>query len=85
MQQVETVGDCYVAVAGCPDARLDHASIMVRFARDIMLKMQTVVRQLEVSLGPDTADLSLRIGCHTGPGKRNCYGLQLPCQIRNLV
>jgi len=65
--KVETVGDCYVAVAGVPQPRPDHAVIMVRFARDIMRRMQQVVKGLEVSLGPDTGDLNIRIGLHSGP------------------
>jgi class 3 adenylate cyclase len=64
--QVETIGDSYVAVAGLPDPRRDHAVAMARFARDIMAKMKVLVRKLEVVLGPDTADLQLRIGLHSG-------------------
>ena len=30
LSQVETVGDCYVAVAGLPEARKDHAVAVVR-------------------------------------------------------
>jgi len=30
--KVETVGDCYVAVAGLPKPREDHAAVMARFA-----------------------------------------------------
>lgn len=38
--------------------------IAARFARDCMKKMQETVLKLEVTLGPDTADLDLRIGIH---------------------
>ena len=65
--KVETVGDCYVAAAGIPDYRKDHAAAMVRFAGDIMSKMSKLVKRLEITLGPDTGDLSLRIGIHSGP------------------
>jgi class 3 adenylate cyclase len=65
--KVETVGDCYVAVAGLPDPRKDHAVVMARFAKDCMHRMHSMTRKLEVSLGPDTTDLSLRIGLHSGP------------------
>jgi len=64
--KVETVGDCYVAVAGLPEPRADHAVVMARFARECMSRMQSVVRHLEVELGPDTAELSMRIGLHSG-------------------
>jgi len=65
--KVETVGDCYVAVSGLPDPRPDHAVVMARFARDIMAKMREKVQELEVTHGPDTGDLTLRIGLHSGP------------------
>jgi hypothetical protein len=65
--KVETVGDCYVAVAGLPEKRRDHAVVMARFARDILKKMNDVVRELESTLGPETGDLSIRIGLHSGP------------------
>jgi class 3 adenylate cyclase len=65
--KVETIGDCYVAVTGLPDPRKDHAVVMARFARDCMHRMNILVRKLEVTLGPDTADLSMRFGLHSGP------------------
>jgi len=52
--QVETVGDCYVAVAGLPDPRKDHATVMARFARDCMFRARALTKKLEVTLGPDT-------------------------------
>jgi class 3 adenylate cyclase len=65
--KVETVGDCYVAVAGLPNPRKDHAVAMARFARECMHRMHQLTRKLEVVLGPDTADLSMRFGLHSGP------------------
>lgn len=65
--KVETIGDCYVAVCGLPDHRKDHAVVMARFANDCLKKMNEVVKKLEVTLGPDTGDLTMRFGLHTGP------------------
>lgn len=65
--KVETVGDCYVAVCGLPDPRKDHAVVMARFARDCLRKMRPLCKQLELTLGPDTGDLNIRIGLHSGP------------------
>jgi class 3 adenylate cyclase len=64
---VETVGDCYVAVCGLPDPRADHAVVMARFAKDCMKKMGELTHHLATVLGPDTGDLSMRIGLHSGP------------------
>jgi Adenylate and Guanylate cyclase catalytic domain len=50
-----TIGDCYVAASGIPEPRTDHALAMARFAQDILQKCSIIVKQLEVSLGPDTA------------------------------
>jgi class 3 adenylate cyclase len=65
--KVETIGDCYVAVAGLPDPQEDHPIIMARFADSCYKKFVTTLKRLEVTLGPDTTDLSLRLGIHSGP------------------
>jgi len=64
---VETVGDKYVCVTGLPEPRKDHAVAMTRYARNILNAFQSRVRALEIVLGPDTSDLGLRIGMHSGP------------------
>jgi len=64
--KVETVGDCYVCVAGLPEPRKDHAQVMARFARETIRKVQLLVKQLETTFGPDTGDLGIRIGLHSG-------------------
>lgn len=66
--QVETVGDCYVAATGIPDPQPNYgAEIMVRFARTCLIRMNILTKELESQLGPGTAELSLRIGIHSGP------------------
>lgn len=64
---METIGDCYVAVCGLPEPNKDHALAMAKFARDCMEKMDQLVHKLEAKLGPDTGDLSMRFGLHSGP------------------
>jgi hypothetical protein len=64
--KVETVGDCYVAVCGLPEPREDHAVQVAKFARDCLHRMSALTSKLEVSLGPDTGDLKLRTGIHSG-------------------
>ncbi|KAL7555815.1 hypothetical protein ACA910_012397 [Epithemia clementina (nom. ined.)] len=65
--KVETIGDCYVAVAGVPDPQPDHAVIMARFAQDCMTKMHELLAVLVDCFGEDTLELELRIGLHSGP------------------
>jgi Adenylate and Guanylate cyclase catalytic domain/3'5'-cyclic nucleotide phosphodiesterase len=60
------VGDCYVAVTGLPKPRKDHAVVMVKFARECLRKMNSLTKKLEVRLGPDVSDLSMRVGIHSG-------------------
>lgn len=50
-----------------PDPRRDHAVAMCRFARDILYSFSTLTKSMEVTLGPDTGELGLRIGLHSGP------------------
>jgi class 3 adenylate cyclase len=64
--KVETIGDCYVAVTGLPDPQENHAVIMVKFADECMTKMKQLTTELAESLGPDTADLAMRVGLHSG-------------------
>jgi len=65
--KVETIGDCYMAVTGLPNPQKDHAVIMARFARDCRDQLNALTRSLEVSLGPETSDLTMRFGLHSGP------------------
>lgn len=65
--KVETIGDCYVAVAGLPEPRKDHAVVMAKFARDCRDKTYEITRALEKTLGPGTGDLQLRFGLNSGP------------------
>ncbi|CAB9496686.1 Receptor-type guanylate cyclase gcy [Seminavis robusta] len=65
--KVETIGDSYVAVTGCPTPQPRHALIMARFAAECMGAMRSVVQSLYTELGPDTADLTMRFGINSGP------------------
>ncbi len=64
--KVETIGDCYVAATGLPNAMNNHAVAMASFARRCLESMLEAVAELEESLGPGTADLGIRVGIHSG-------------------
>lgn len=64
--KVETIGDCYVAVTGIPNPQRDHATRMVKFARDCMTEMRNAVEDLAHTLGSDTRELEMRVGIHSG-------------------
>ncbi|KAL3939740.1 MAG: hypothetical protein SGBAC_005584 [Bacillariaceae sp.] len=66
MSRAESVGDSYVAVSGLPEPTDEHAVLACKFARSCLKKFQETTVKLEVTLGPDTADLALRIGIHSG-------------------
>ena len=40
---------------------------MVRFAQNCLMRFHYLTSELELSLGPGTADLGLRVGLHSGP------------------
>ena len=56
-----------MAACGLPEKRRDHAVVMARFARDCLVKTIELTQELEKTLGPDTGDLAIRIGMHSGP------------------
>jgi len=56
-----------VAVTGLPEPQAKHAIIMARFAQECLVKMAEVTRDLEKTLGPDTGELTMRFGLHSGP------------------
>ena len=66
-----TFEDCYVAVTGLPQPRKDHAIIMTYFAQNCLATMEQIKRKLAITLGPDTADLAIRVGLNSGPGKED--------------
>lgn len=57
---------CYMAVAGVPKVRDDHAILMVRFAKACVTKMSQLLPMLQDTLGNDTLDLAMRVGMHSG-------------------
>lgn len=65
--KIETIGDCYVAVTGLPQPQPNHALLMVKFARDCLARMPNLLKKLATTLGPDTCDLAMRVGIHSGP------------------
>eukprot|EP00980_Cylindrotheca_fusiformis_P024027 scaffold11398_cov125-Cylindrotheca_fusiformis.AAC.3 len=71
--KVETVGDCYVGVAGLPEPDKEHATNVCRFARDCVKTMKEITVKLEVTLGPDTSDLDVRVGIHSLPLTSQVY------------
>jgi class 3 adenylate cyclase len=65
--KVETIGDCYMAVAGLPNPQPNHARLMARFANECLLQIRETTSRLSDKLGEGTSDLTLRIGLHSGP------------------
>jgi len=59
--KIETIGDCYMAVTGCPATDDKHALHMAEFA-DAMLQAANDILGVDSSSG-----LQLRIGIHSGP------------------
>lgn len=60
LEKIKTIGDAYMAAAGLPDPRSDHAAA----AADFALEARDAVSHLMHSLG---VGLRFRIGIHSGP------------------
>ncbi|VDK73499.1 unnamed protein product, partial [Onchocerca ochengi] len=59
LEKINTLGDCYYCVAGCPEPRLDHARCCVEMG----LGMITAIKQFDEDRGQD---VNMRVGIHTG-------------------
>lgn len=59
-EKVKTIGDAYMAMAGAPSPRADHAAVMARLA----LEFRREMARLRETTG---LPLDVRIGLHTGP------------------
>lgn len=60
LEKIKTIGDAYMAVAGAPNARSDHAHAVA----DMALEMQKVLAETAKQKGKN---LSMRIGINSGP------------------
>ncbi len=58
--KVETIGDAYLGVVGCPGRTVDHAAKAVEFAIDIM----NMVKHFKTAMG---SSIQIRIGLNSGP------------------
>ncbi len=63
--KLSTVGDCYIAAAGVPYPREDHALVLTEFAECCRQRANDLFVRLSPKL--DTDDLGIRIGIHSGP------------------
>ena len=60
LEKIKTIGDAYMAAAGLPERRTDHAQAAARMAQGMLV----AVARIAVETGET---LSLRIGLHSGP------------------
>ena len=60
IEKIKTIGDAYMAAAGLPQPRPDHAEAMAEFALAMLAALERVNRAAEVPF-------EIRIGIHTGP------------------
>ncbi|MBA3518801.1 MAG: response regulator [Rhizobiales bacterium] len=60
VEKIKTIGDAYMAAAGIPDPRPDHAEAIAEFAVGILAALPRLCR-------PGNAPLQVRIGIHCGP------------------
>ena len=60
VEKIKTIGDSYMVVSGAPEARTDHAEVILQMARDI----EGILTEISASSGKD---LKMRIGVNSGP------------------
>ena len=60
LEKIKTIGDAYMAVAGAPEPRPDHAAAAVEFARAMLDAVASMRDRLGIELG-------IRVGIASGP------------------
>ena len=60
VEKIKTIGDAYMAAAGLPDPRPDHAEVMAELALGFLDALEPISQTLD-------APLRIRVGMHTGP------------------
>eukprot|EP01107_Rhizomastix_libera_P005146 TRINITY_DN1838_c0_g1_i1.p1 TRINITY_DN1838_c0_g1~~TRINITY_DN1838_c0_g1_i1.p1 ORF type:complete len:311 (-),score=67.95 TRINITY_DN1838_c0_g1_i1:96-908(-) len=68
VEKIKTIGDCYMAVCGCPEANPEHADVLVAFA-------EAMVQALIEFNNKNKTDIHIRIGIHSGPVLAGVIGL----------
>lgn len=69
VEKIKTIGDAYMAVAGVPEPRSDHADAIARMALAMEAKFARLAKTRAIPLG-------LRIGIHSGPVVAGVIGHQ---------
>jgi len=70
--KVETIGDAYLIVAGCPNKAANHAIKICDMAFDMM-------DGISMLKDPSNGEaIHMRIGCHSGPVVAGVVGLKMP-------
>lgn len=69
LEKIKTIGDAYMAVAGLPFPRPDHAQITA----DMALDMLAIINQINIKTGNA---FNVRIGMNTGPVVAGVIGLK---------
>eukprot|EP00741_Cyanophora_paradoxa_P015744 tig00020904_g15199.t1 len=59
-EKIKTIGDCYMAAAGVPERRPDHAEVALEFAIATIQSIAAFNRRFGT-------DISVRVGIHSGP------------------
>jgi guanylate cyclase len=69
VEKIKTIGDSYMAVAGAPEPRDDHALAAIEFARAMLAAVDEAQRH-------SGTDLALRVGLASGPVVAGVIGRQ---------
>lgn len=71
VEKIKTIGDAWMAVAGLPGGRADHAALAADLALDLRSAFDAVVARRGLSI-------RLRIGMHSGPVVAGVIGRERP-------
>lgn len=85
VHKIETVGEVYLCVGGCPIQSPNHAVIAAEMALGMMASLPELRRRVLAEIGPAGDEINIRVGLHSGPVAAGVVGIKNPRCVRSCV
>ena len=78
MHKIETVGEVYLCVGGCPEQSRDHAKHAAEMALGMMAALPELRQRVADEIGRQEEEIDIRVGLNSGPVAAGVVGIKNP-------